>query len=125
MKKLQEALKTESSLSRLIRLVEAFKYTGDVNKYFNDEHPLIIDMVIEQAVNHRKDVPHEKRKEVEKILMDKFASVYKHNHRVADSILNGRGNSGRDTLYSFLNHWIDSLVKTNFVPGKFFKGSDV
>jgi hypothetical protein len=97
----------EEGMARLSGILsEAFKYTGDAERDFTDEHPLIPDMVIDTAVEKR--VKPEDREKVSKLMKDKFAGVYKANRSWAEKILNGRGNSGRDTLFAFANHWIDS-----------------
>jgi len=99
-----------------------FKYTGNWKTDFNNRHPLLPDLVIDIALENRinEDVPIEKQKESKSLLMKVFARVYKHNENFAQKILNGKGNKGRDMLYVFANHWLDGLVKNNFVPDKFF-----
>lgn len=99
----------EEGMSRLSGLLEAFKYTGDWEKDFEDA-AVMPELIIDTAVDQNRKVPTEKREDIKKWLLTKFASVYKANQRWAEEILNGRGNKGRDSLYAFVNHWIDGAV---------------
>ena len=99
-----------------------FRYTGNLEIDFNEDHPILPDLVIDTVVNNRvnKDVPIEKQEESKNLLMKVFTRVYKHNKNFAQKILNGKNNKGRNFLYIFANHWLDGLVKSNFVPDRFF-----
>jgi hypothetical protein len=111
-KELDLALKLESrtGVCRLGAMLEAaFTYTGDADKDFSDEHPLIIDMLINTAIEKRQDIAPEDREEAYLVLLKKFTDVYRSNPSWGKKILNGA--NGRDLLYAFLNHWIDAELK--------------
>ena len=91
-------------------LLEAFKYTGDVDKDFTDDHPLLIDVIIDTAVDRRLGPGSVHKQDMVRDMTKKFGDVYKANRGWAEKILNGRGNSGRDTLYAFINHWVDAAL---------------
>jgi len=98
--------------SALQRYTEAdqFKYTGNADKDFTDEHPLIPDLAIETAVEKHRGVEPEDVETVADIMKKKFKDVYKANSSWGKQILNGRGNTGRDMLYTFVNHWVDAYL---------------
>lgn len=110
-KELNDMLKNKSAAVRIAKEIKiaAFKYTGDWKKDFNDEHPLLPDMIAETVAQNA--IP-EKRKELEKFLLDRFANTYKANKSFGKDILNGKGNSGRDKLYVYFEHWANSWLRS-------------
>jgi hypothetical protein len=104
--------KLNALLEQVQRYTEAdqFKYTGNADKDFTDEHPLIPDLAIETAVEKHRGVEPEDRETVTDAMKQKFSDVYKHNSSWGKQILNGRGNTGRDMLYTFVKHWVDAYL---------------
>ena len=101
-------LKEGLNMQRLSHLLEAFTYTGDWEKDFTDEHPLLPDVIADTVA--ADFASGSGAATLSSSLIKKFADVYKANKSWAEKILNGRGNTGRDLLYAFMKHW--AVAKT-------------
>lgn len=78
-----------------------------------EDTPIIVAVVADTAIGEferlaKCEVPD--REAVVKQLVDKANTVYAHNAGWRAKI-RGRGNTGRDTLYAYMHHWLGAHLK--------------
>lgn len=94
------------------------KYTGDFNKDFNENSPLIPEMVLESVVSGYADDDGQ-HADLSIFLVDKFKRLYANNARFGAKFAK-QDNKARDLLRSFGRHWSESWLKKNY-PAQYAK----
>jgi hypothetical protein len=88
------------------------KYTGNFEADFNEDSPLIPEIVLESAMSDYADTA-EQGAALSHFLIEKFKAVYSSNKRLGKKFAK-QDNAARDLLFQFGRHWSESWLKKNY-----------
>ena len=88
------------------------KYTGDFERDFNEDSPLIPEMVLGSVVSSYADDDGQ-HADLEIFLIDKFKRLYSNNARFGKKF-SKQDNKARDLIRSFGRHWSEGWLKKNY-----------
>jgi hypothetical protein len=88
------------------------KYTGNFEIDFNEDSPLIPEIVLESAMSDYADTA-EQGATLSQFLLAKFKVVYAANERLGKKFAK-QDNAARDLLFQFGRHWSEGWLKKNY-----------
>jgi hypothetical protein len=88
------------------------KYTGDFERDFNEDSPLIPEMVLESVVLQYAD-DDKQSAELGNFLIEKFKHLYSNNARFGKKFAK-QDDKARDWMRSFARHWSEGWLKKNY-----------
>jgi hypothetical protein len=87
------------------------KYTGNFELDFNEDSPLIPEIVLESAMSDYADTA-EQGADLSRFLTEKFIAVYAANERLGKKFAK-QDEKARDLLFQFGRHWCEGWLKKN------------